>query len=335
MSRRRGMTLIELLVVIAIIGILIGLLMPAVQKVRDAAARAQCLSNLRQIGIALHHYHDTYKALPPAGTYTGISPSWSIHARLLPFIEQGPLHQQINFNGPLSTHPTVTQMRIPLYLCPKELRDKPQPGGPVDHYPTSYGANFGTWMIWNPVTRQGGDGAFVVNGRTRLTGFSDGTSNTLAFAEIRPGMNFFQDSSKPKPADAPPPTNSARVQDWKGDYFVGIGHTEWVNAWVHQTGFTTTFVPNTFVPYDIPIYGPGFPPVIIGYETYDINYTSMREGASTTAITYAVVPARSYHLGQVNVLLADASARSVSNGIDGGTWRALGTRAGGEVVADY
>src|SRR5262245_5990658 len=108
MFRRRAFTLIELLVVIAIIGILVALLLPAVQKVRDAAARAQCLNNLKQIGLALHNCHDTEKAFPAAANYSGQVNTWSIHARLLPYIEQDALYRQINFTASFTTQPAVT-----------------------------------------------------------------------------------------------------------------------------------------------------------------------------------------------------------------------------------
>lgn len=333
MTRRRAFTLIELLVVIAIIAILIALLVPAVQKVRDSAARLQCLANLRQIGIALHNYHDTTKSFPPASLLnTGADP-WSIHARLLPYIEQDNLHRQINFNGTFAAHPQVTRTRVALYLCPKEISDREKEGAPVNHYPTSYGANHGTWLIYDPATGRSGDGAFIVNGRTTMASFSDGTSNTLAFSEVRPFINHLQDSGKPGTMNAPPPGDPNGVQHWKGGYAVASGHTEWVNGRVHQTGFTTTFNPNTFITYEKPLYNSAN--AVIGVEHFDINYTSMQEGSSSTTATYAVVPARSFHANMVNVLLMDGSGRSVMNGVSSATWRALGTRAGGEVIGDY
>src|SRR5262249_55739387 len=136
--RRRGFTLIELLVVIAIIGILIGLLVPAVQRVREAAARAQCSNNLHQIGIALHHYHDVAKFFPPAyvvgdpslqGSAYGVSypddngngPSgfaWGV--LLLPHLEQGPLYQQFNLNLPCwaPENAAAAKTKVPVFLCP-------------------------------------------------------------------------------------------------------------------------------------------------------------------------------------------------------------------------
>jgi prepilin-type N-terminal cleavage/methylation domain-containing protein len=332
MLRRRGFTLIELLVVIAIIAILIGLLVPAVQKVRDAAARAQCLNNLKQIGLALHNCHDSQRGFPSAAVYkAGLTDSWSIHARLLPYIEQDALHRQIDFNASFSTQAAVTKTRVAIYMCPKEPRDEASTSGGVPHYPTTYGANFGTWLIYHPAAGFINDGAFIINGRTRMADMTDGTSTTLAFAEVRPSMNYFQDSGKPGTANAPQPP-APQVQLFKGAYNAGQGHTQWVNGQVLQTGFTTTFGPNSFIPYEEPIYGPFNS--IIGYNTWDIDYISQREG-SGAGISYAAVTARSSHTGMIQVLFMDGSARGIQANLGPGVWQALGTRRGGEVVGDF
>ncbi len=325
MARRRGFTLIELLVVIAIIAILIALLVPAVQKVREAAARAQCLNNLKQIGLALHNYHDTEKGFPPAAVYLGSSASWSVHARLLPYLEQNSLAAPINWNAAPQAQPALTSIRVALYVCPSEMNDRDNGAT----YPTTYGANFGTWFVWNGATGQAADGAFLVNGRTRMTDFTDGTSSTLAFAEVRAFMRYFQDSGIPAVGNAAQPSGPGTIQQWKGS-FLGGGHTAWSDGHVIQTGFTTTFAPNTLVPYDYPIYSGG---AIVGYTRYDVDYVSRGEGPG--AITYAAVTSRSYHGNLVQVLLVDGSARPVRDAISLASWQALGTRGGGEVVGDF
>ena len=256
----------------------------------------------------------------PARGATGAS--WSVQARRLPFIEQENLHNLIDFNLPYASQPLVTRFRVPIYLCPSEVNDRPRVDGALTHYPLNYAANAGTWHIYHPASGAGGDGAFSVNLRLRPAEFADGLSNTLAFAEVKAYTPYVRDGGSPAAANASLPASPSAVAALPGEFKADSGHTEWVDARVHQTGFTTTFAPNTPVPFTSGV-------------RHDIDFNSSREGQTTNRITYAAVTARSYHAGLVNVLLMDGSVRSVSRGIRVDVWRALGTRAGGEVVGDY
>src|SRR5262245_50328186 len=131
---RRGFTLIELLVVIAIIGVLIALLLPAVQAAREAARRMQCTNNLKQIGLGLHNYESITGALPPPLVQTGSGSTitwtngWSVHGRLLPFLEQAAAFNAINFTFRYSVpeNTTVSGLSVSMFLCPSEINPQPR-----------------------------------------------------------------------------------------------------------------------------------------------------------------------------------------------------------------
>jgi len=331
-KRNSGFTLVELLVVIAIVGILIALLLPAVQAAREAARRASCQNNLKQAALALHNYLTANAVFPPSfciapgTTLSGNNGSWSVHGRILPYLEQSIAYDQVRldvaWDAQLATG--VPQMRVPAYLCPSDPNDvvRTKHGNPYV-YPQNYGFNFGTWRVWNPATGRGGDGAFFVNSRLRPADFRDGLSNTLCAAEVKAFTSYFRNTADPGP-DVPASPDSIAALAGGAQFKLGpatndnTGHTEWCDGRVHHSGITTVFAPNTLVPY-----------VHTDGRTYDVDYNSLQEGKSTTQPTYAAITSRSYHPGGVNAALMDGSVRAVSETVDLPVWRALGTRQRG------
>jgi prepilin-type N-terminal cleavage/methylation domain-containing protein/prepilin-type processing-associated H-X9-DG protein len=308
---RAGFTLIELLVVIAIIAILIGLLVPAVQKVREAAARTQCQNNLKQWGIAMHGYHDVHKRLPPAAQ---INPRRVWVVLVWPYVEQGTMYvkfdQTQQFYLPPNTYPGTTNgiyaQPAPLYYCPSDRPGGLWKGDPYWRSRGNYLINWGNLTINRNTMDPTQDPAlglapfgYINYNRgnpprtARLTDFTDGTSNTLLMSETIQAANDTD-------------------YDIRGDF---------LNDDLPCTMFMTIHTPNS---------GTDVSPFCNG-DKYPYNPPC----TNTNGGQYAQQAARSKHDGGVNVLLADGSVRFVQDSVAGATWRALGTMNGGEVVGDF
>ena len=297
-TARAGFTLIELLVVIAIIAILIGLLLPAVQKVREAAARMKCQNNLKQIGLGLHNYESANQKFPPGFTSTptgvdldGTGPGWGWAAYLLPQMEQDNLYRQIVLGTDIlaPVHASVRNTVLAGFRCPS---DNPKGDtfavvGPSGGLGTVAFANYvacgGTFEV--TVFPDTNTGMFLRNSSYRFGDLTDGTSNTL-FASER--------ASKLSPL------------------------TTWVGA---PTG--------SINPPLIPGYEEEGPP------TYCLFQTGEPDEGRTPSNTFGhVEDASSQHTGGANALFGDGSVRFVRNSINPITWAAMGTRAGGEVLGE-
>jgi prepilin-type N-terminal cleavage/methylation domain-containing protein/prepilin-type processing-associated H-X9-DG protein len=321
-------TLVELLVVIAIIGILVALLLPAIQAAREAARRTACQNNVKQIALAMHNFESARKALPPAFEYYGVNDPrnsrWSAQARLMPYLEEQNFESQINYSSDYETAQfgggRMAAYRVATYLCPTEQRDEVRvdaAGTPI-HYPINYGFNRGVWRVFDPTGQLPEEGAVQSNHGTALRLFTDGTSKTFLIGELKAYTPYFRDQSLSQPA---PPTAPGEICTLGGSFKTDSGHTEWVDGRVHQTGFTATFAPNTRVG------------CTQSGQEYDVDWTAKREGTTDSEITYSAVTSRSYHAGGVvNVAMVDGSIHTLTSAIDLQVWRALATRSGGEAV---
>jgi prepilin-type N-terminal cleavage/methylation domain-containing protein/prepilin-type processing-associated H-X9-DG protein len=342
--RRSAFTLIELLVVIAIIGVLVSLLLPAVQAAREAARRAQCTNNLKQFGLAMLNFEGAKRVFPYSRYWSGVASDktndMSAQMRILPYAEENVLASYFTTSSTLGEDQTmpdgtpIMSVRIPTYVCPSETHDMLKvtaATGLPNGYLTNYMVNQGTWMIFDASGKTVPNGAFYTNSSLRTKDFSDGMSKTLMAAEVKAWTAGFSGGT----ATATPPTSPSAIAGFGGTtkctavFTTQTNHTEWADGKCAQTGFTTAFTPNTVVPATLTDGTMG-----------DVDYVNQAEGAvvasSATPYSYASVTARSYHGGAVNVLLMDGSVQSIVNEIDLLTWQALSTRAGGELTRiDY
>ena len=330
---RTAFTLVELLVVIAIIGVLVALLLPAVQAAREAARRISCSNNVRQLALAMQNSESTTGRLPPQLMIGKQQYRWSALARALPYIEQSAIAASFSFDQ--DYHDVFTQdgvllksLRVPTLICPSEIRDEPRldgSGAPRD-YLTNYGVNCGVWKVYDPADNSGGAGLFYPNSGTELREVSDGLSNTLMLAEVKGWQPYFRDGAS---GPSEPIQDPAQLCSLGGNFKSETGHTEWIDGRVHQSGFTAALPPNARAACEV------------DGEQYDVDWNDYRvrgwdpgnpaADLSAHPPTYAAVTSRSYHGEVVNAAMADGSVHLVSSSIDPLVWRAQSTRDGGEL----
>jgi len=307
--RRSAFTLIELLVVIAIIGVLIALLLPAVQKVREVAARMSCTNNLKQWGLALHNYHDANRSFPPGAQNSAGFPRRVWVVSVWPYVEQSNMYAQFDLNTPfwlppntyINTTNGIYAQRPPLYYCPSDRPNALWQGDIYWRARGSYVINWGNQPVYNASQTPVIDPALAPFGYTtgrygdpprmsRIGDFTDGTSQTLLMSEVILSHNDTD-------------------YDIRGDM---------MNDDRPCTQFMTINTPNS---------GTDSSP-FCNENTYPFNPPCNNTAPYQKA-------ARSKHTGGVNTLFADGHVQFISNSIALATWQAMGTMNGGEVPGDF
>jgi hypothetical protein len=313
---------VELLVVIAIIGILVALLLPAVQQAREAARRMQCTNNLKQLALATHNYENTYRAFPGISIE---STGYSAQARMLPFIEQGNLYDLIDFSQPLmhgsgpnvSLNPIyegIQNRELDILICPSESGDPIFMDGDLPWAGTNYLVNVGSGEGMNYNDGGTPNGLFWRGSNVRFADIIDGTTNTILLAEgLFGGRNGVsttelidpQRQMKHSAVGGSPGSRTA-------EEIVGASASRYSGnrngAWIRTTGFHITI--NGF------------------YSPNSREPDAAHHGSVVTA-------SRSNHPGGTQVALSDGSVRFVPETVDLLTWRALFSRNGGEVIPSY
>ncbi len=309
----RGFTLIELLVVIAIIGVLIALLLPAVQSAREAARRTECVNNLKQIGIALHTYHDKFLTLPPGRVRSrveGIGQVFSGFSQILPQLEQSQVFDAINFDlnadrgtgGP--ENDTARRLRIAVFLCPSDTSsrsDRP------DQAPINYQMNAGTL---HPVSDN--NGLLFENSSVRFAEIKDGLSQTGAISELSRGEKFETNWVIELPDSEIASYRESCLQN--GPAVPRARGNRWIYGAPNHTIYSHHRTPN------------------------DLNPDCRSGGAFGNLHNEAWdrlmldSAARSFHPGGVNLLFGDGHVQFIKDTISVQIWRPLGTRNGREIV---
>ncbi len=347
---RRGFTLVELLVVIAIIGVLVGLLLPAVQSAREAARRMQCSNNLKQITLAMHNYESSHRKLPTNYTNgTSTAGNFSVFAQMAPFYEQGNMLDMIHFDRPLhvgccpgqlvAPHDTAAATAIPTLTCPSEANDPTffvtslSGSGPTQAYAgTNYAMNTGTGVGTLYDTRLPTDGVSWINANVGFEAILDGLSNTAAFSEHLLGQ-LEQSPSEP--------TIDSMRRRTMFDVTCAFISRSMPPSEPGMTGYVLPEDPNLMEAYTRASSlhrgwsgqrGAGW----INGREYWTGYTHYHPPQSgipdMQSCGWGVFGVRSNHPGGVHVARCDGSVGFLNESIDLDVWRALGTRNGHEVM---
>jgi prepilin-type N-terminal cleavage/methylation domain-containing protein/prepilin-type processing-associated H-X9-DG protein len=343
---RRGFTLIELLVVIAIIAILVALLLPAVQQAREAARRAECKSKLKQLGIALHNYHDVHSCLPGsvvAGVWrSGANRNWagwSGIAMILPFIDQAPLYEEANFNlywddttviNGVSNR-VVCRKLIPGVLCPSDPSARKYSGAAA---PTSYMLSGGPVSTWN---RSGGPGPFSLRSSKRFRDFTDGTSNTILAGEgvIGADNNLKAAGYRNRSAgdlNGATGTENGRVWDTQQVNLDRItAYFDACVAGMPGAANGNNDRANRYWAAGLNFYGPWFNTLMPPNSGSDNGlYKTVNCDNNTSTTEMRIKNASSYHTGGAHVLMADGGVNFASDNTDHAVWVGAGSINGEE-----